>query len=234
MIDHVLGFAGYRLHHGANIPGISRTYYIHLVGGEIQYQELPNTEDYPGCKYVEHCMLMGTVVFICAVLLARAKFLSSACWVFPSFGSSSQLRKMVAIRNPFKSTDAEPVIGTATEINYVEPDKNGGSSTEEKHPSDMGLADTVAELEKIRLAHQFDPNLPQDEADMVDKALRDGDVGEIAAATELFSENSPYEEVRAAVRNTDDGSVANTVRAWILGMFFVTIGSGLNMFLSMR
>jgi hypothetical protein len=40
--------------------------------------------------------------------------------------------------------------------------------------------------------------------------------------------------VRAAVRPTDGGEVANTVRAWILGMIFVTIGSALNMFLSMR
>lgn len=47
-------------------------------------------------------------------------------------------------------------------------------------------------------------------------------------------EDSPYEAVRAAVRPEDNGEVANTVRAWILGMIFVTIGSGLNMFLSMR
>ncbi len=33
---------------------------------------------------------------------------------------------------------------------------------------------------------------------------------------------------------TDGGEVANTVRAWVLGMIFVTLGSGLNMFLSMR
>ncbi|OAA63871.1 small oligopeptide transporter, OPT family [Cordyceps fumosorosea ARSEF 2679] len=50
----------------------------------------------------------------------------------------------------------------------------------------------------------------------------------------LLHEESPYEEVRAAVRNTDGGEVANTVRAWILGMLFVTLGAGLNMFLSMR
>ncbi|KAL1966252.1 hypothetical protein VTN77DRAFT_4605 [Rasamsonia byssochlamydoides] len=47
-------------------------------------------------------------------------------------------------------------------------------------------------------------------------------------------EDSPYESVRAAVRPTDGGEVANTVRAWVLGMFFVTIASGVNMFLSMR
>lgn len=47
-------------------------------------------------------------------------------------------------------------------------------------------------------------------------------------------EDSPYEAVRAAVRNTDGGEVANTVRAWILGMTFVTVASAINMFLSMR
>ncbi|TPX17527.1 uncharacterized protein E0L32_003170 [Thyridium curvatum] len=90
------------------------------------------------------------------------------------------------------------------------------------------------DLEKIEKAHQWDPNLPQEKMDLVRKAIKDGDVGEILAADELFSEDSPYESVRAAVRNTDGGEVANTVRAWVLGMIFVTIGSGLNMFLSMR
>ena len=50
----------------------------------------------------------------------------------------------------------------------------------------------------------------------------------------IFAEDSPYEEVRAAVRTEDGEEVANTVRAWILGMLFVTVGSGANMFLSMR
>ena len=46
--------------------------------------------------------------------------------------------------------------------------------------------------------------------------------------------NSPIDEVRAAVRNTDGEEPANTLRAWILGFIFVTISSGINMFLSMR
>lgn len=47
-------------------------------------------------------------------------------------------------------------------------------------------------------------------------------------------EDSPYPEVRAAVRNTDGGEAANTPRAWIIGLFFVTLGTGLHMFLGMR
>ena len=90
------------------------------------------------------------------------------------------------------------------------------------------------ELDQIRKTHQWDPNLPQGKLDAVKHALEHGDTKEILETEHLFADNSPYEEVRAAVRPTDNGEVANTVRAWIMGMFFVTIGSGLNMFLSMR
>lgn len=112
-----------------------------------------------------------------------------------------------------------------------------GSPVLEKHgafDTTVNVNQAATDLEKIKHAHQFDPNLPQEKLDFLNKALNDGDAGEIIEADALFTEDSPYEEVRAAVRNTDGGEVANTVRAWILGMLFVTIGSGLNMFLSMR
>lgn len=119
----------------------------------------------------------------------------------------------------------------------MQPLDMSGSPVREKH----GIVDTAVhinqattDLEKIKDAHQFDPNLPQEKLDFINKALHDGDADEIIETNALFTEDSPYEEVRAAVRNTDEEEVANTVRAWILGMFFVTIGSGLNMFLSMR
>ncbi|RDA88408.1 hypothetical protein CP532_5603 [Ophiocordyceps camponoti-leonardi (nom. inval.)] len=57
---------------------------------------------------------------------------------------------------------------------------------------------------------------------------------ETIALDDSASQDSPYEEVRAAVRNSDGGEVANTLRAWLIGLFFVTLGSGLHMFLSMR
>jgi hypothetical protein len=56
----------------------------------------------------------------------------------------------------------------------------------------------------------------------------------IVEVHEELDDDSPYEEVRAAVRNTDDNSPANTLRAWILGMFFVTVVGAINMLLSMR
>jgi OPT family small oligopeptide transporter len=48
---------------------------------------------------------------------------------------------------------------------------------------------------------------------------------EVAAASEY---------VEAAVRAEDGEEPANTLRAWVLGFFFVTISSGVNMLLSMR
>lgn len=92
----------------------------------------------------------------------------------------------------------------------------------------------ASDLEKIKQAHQWDPNLPREKLDAIKKAVEDGDAKEIIEADMLFTEDSPYEEVRAAVRNVDGGEVANTVRAWVIGMFFVTLASGANMFLSMR
>jgi OPT family small oligopeptide transporter len=67
----------------------------------------------------------------------------------------------------------------------------------------------------------------------------EGALGEHDVEAELnieheLEENSPYPEVRAAVRATDEDVPANTLRAWILGMIFVTIGSGCNMLFSLR
>lgn len=42
------------------------------------------------------------------------------------------------------------------------------------------------------------------------------------------------EYVEAAVRVEDGEEPANTLRAWVLGFFFVTVASGVNMLLSMR
>jgi hypothetical protein len=124
----------------------------------------------------------------------------------------------------------------ASESSPIESSESAGLSGEkphvESHEADASHA--AEDLKKIKLAHQWDPNLPREKVDALEKALKGGDADEIIAVDALFSENSPYEEVRAAVRNTDGEEVANTVRAWILGMIFVTLGSGANMFLSMR
>ncbi|CAL5871935.1 uncharacterized protein PFLUO_LOCUS6190 [Penicillium psychrofluorescens] len=99
---------------------------------------------------------------------------------------------------------------------------------------DKEASNKVQELHKIKESHQWDPNLPQEKIDAINEAIKTDDQEKAAELDKSFQEESPYESVRAAVRNTDGGEVANTVRAWVLGMFFTTLGSGLNMFLSMR
>lgn len=132
------------------------------------------------------------------------------------------------MRNPFKSA-ADP----AVEVTEPAAEDDLSEKTS-KAPQNVDVSAAVADLDKIAHAHQYDPNLPQEKLDALKKALADGDADEILEVDHLFTDDSPYAEVRAAVRNTDGGEVANTVRAWVLGMIFVTIGSGINMFLSMR
>ncbi|KAH9213653.1 OPT family small oligopeptide transporter [Leptodontidium sp. 2 PMI_412] len=116
------------------------------------------------------------------------------------------------------------------------------SAPEEKHvASDSKTpatpstsADIADDITAFQASHQWDPNLPQSTLDALNSAGKIHDSEKIHEVEVTFGEDSPYEEVRAAVRTTDGGEVANTVRAWILGMVFVTLGSGLNMFLSMR
>ncbi|KAG2416882.1 hypothetical protein HFD88_008099 [Aspergillus terreus] len=49
------------------------------------------------------------------------------------------------------------------------------------------------------------------------------------------ADNSPFPEVRAVVKPTDDVSTpVNTVRMWFIGMVFTIVGSGLNQFFSLR
>jgi len=110
------------------------------------------------------------------------------------------------------------------------------TSTEKKtiDGEDVDITAATQDLPKFAKTHQFDPNLPQDKIDILHDANATGDLETMKEAEAVFAEDSPYAEVKAAVRSLDGGEPANTVRAWILGMIFVTICSGLNMFLSMR
>ncbi|RMZ89737.1 hypothetical protein DV736_g3039, partial [Chaetothyriales sp. CBS 134916] len=90
------------------------------------------------------------------------------------------------------------------------------------------------DVQKLLKAHQADPNLPDDEIDALCEAAKTGDAEKIIEVEKQFVNDSPYESVRAAVRPTDNEEIANTLRAWILGFIFVTVESGINMFLSMR
>ncbi|KAF5567781.1 hypothetical protein FPHYL_3066 [Fusarium phyllophilum] len=82
----------------------------------------------------------------------------------------------------------------------------------------------------------MDPNLP-DEYETRRKGS--GESGDEAAllsdnADDEEEENSPYPEVRAAVRNFDEDLPCNTVRAWTIGMLLVTLGAAMNSLFSLR
>jgi hypothetical protein len=47
-------------------------------------------------------------------------------------------------------------------------------------------------------------------------------------------ENSPYPEVRAAVRNYDEDLPCNTIRAWTIGLALTFLGASMNTFFSLR
>lgn len=78
----------------------------------------------------------------------------------------------------------------------------------------------------------LDPNLPEE----YNTALSDrSDVERSGAEKEgTTEEDSPYPEVRAAVRNYDEDLPCNTVRAWTIGLFLVIVGASMNTIFSLR
>lgn len=136
---------------------------------------------------------------------------------------------------PWSSKQDTSVIDAVEELSTSSHSDVAPTFYEKKQTHITDLATAKEDIPKIAKSHQYDPNLPQEKLDAIHEAAKTGDPEKIHEIEVDFIENSPYEEVRAAVRVTDDpDEVANTVRAWILGMIFVTLGSGLNMFLSMR
>ena len=70
--------------------------------------------------------------------------------------------------------------------------------------ADLAPADeleTAAQLKAIKKKHRWDPNFAEDLVDDIDQATTQHDInGEVQLVNEVV-ENSPYPEVRAAVRN---------------------------------
>jgi hypothetical protein len=95
--------------------------------------------------------------------------------------------------------------------------------------------DVEQDLSAFAQSHSWDPNLESSKLDAIKNAVHGHDVEAEVALEHELEENSPYPEVVSAVQNWDDSSLpANTVRSWIIGMSFVTIGSGMNMLFSLR
>lgn len=83
----------------------------------------------------------------------------------------------------------------------------------------------------------LDPNLPEE----YKTRHKDHDEGSNAEENaglikdgEEEEEDSPYPEVRAAVRNYDEDLPCNTVRAWTIGLSLVVVGASMNTLFSLR
>lgn len=106
----------------------------------------------------------------------------------------------------------------------------------QKRAEHIELADSSAQdqLRQIERQKFVDPNLPDEFTDHVAEILASGEADpKLVVAGDLL-DDSPYPEVRAAVRNYDEDVPANTIRAWTIGLVFAAIGSALNMLFSMR
>ncbi|KAF5552710.1 sexual differentiation process isp4 [Fusarium napiforme] len=82
----------------------------------------------------------------------------------------------------------------------------------------------------------MDPNLPDEYETRRKGSGESGDEAALLSGDEddEEEENSPYPEVRAAVRDFDEDLPCNTVRAWTIGMILVTFGASLNTLFSLR
>lgn len=82
----------------------------------------------------------------------------------------------------------------------------------------------------------LDPNLPEEYDSRVQKAATTPteEVDDELAMKAEEEEDSPYPEVRAAVRNYDEDVPCNTIRAWTIGLLLVTVGASMNTLFSLR
>ena len=110
------------------------------------------------------------------------------------------------------------------------------SSGNDQHVHLESAVEAKEHLRNLQKQHETlaDPNLPDDFIDEVAHAMATDEKSGVIATTELLMDNSPYLEVRSAVRNVDEGGPAKTIRAWVIGLLFATIGSALNMLFSLR
>ncbi|KAL8413706.1 hypothetical protein RB594_005091 [Gaeumannomyces avenae] len=122
--------------------------------------------------------------------------------------------------------------GAASPEGPPESETTGSSSGSSSSSSSN---ETLAVLRRFEKAHRLDPNLPADEMREVDAVLASGNAEKgVEIEQVLVEDNSPYQEVRAAVRNHDIDVPANTIRAWTIGLLLCTLGSGVNVVFSLR
>ena len=130
-----------------------------------------------------------------------------------------------------------------TDLSSMENEKHGirvDDKIAKTSGSDAPLSNEFSELEAnrelkfLRKLHRWDPNLSADVVDGMTRAVEDHDNTAEHELINLIENDSPYPEVRAAVRNYDEDLPVSTIRAWVIGMLLVTVGSAMNMLFSLR
>lgn len=125
-----------------------------------------------------------------------------------------------------------PASEHADEKNIAYGDVKSGSV--DATTRNLSEAEANRELKFLRKLHRWDPNLSQDVNQGMARAAADHDATAELELINLIENDSPYPEVRAAVRNWDEELPCNTLRAWVIGFILVTVGTGMNMLFSMR
>ncbi|KAF4454414.1 hypothetical protein F53441_3040 [Fusarium austroafricanum] len=116
----------------------------------------------------------------------------------------------------------------------------------EEHGRTMSLEEAKQRAEQLIYFHEHDPNFNSEAIIRLQSFVNNEDLFErpqnyeeaisnIKTEISLVTINSPYPEVRAVVSNKDDPSTpAGTIRAWVIGLFFVIVQSFVNQLFSVR
>ena len=92
---------------------------------------------------------------------------------------------------------SESTDGTTSFVNH----RNGYASYDEDQIGPTDDVETNNTLDKIKANHKWDPNLPTSIEEEIEEAAVTTDAARRISIVESIVNNSPYPEVRAAVRN---------------------------------
>ena len=99
------------------------------------------------------------------------------------------------------TVDGTPIASADSGSNLsgnIEKEKGLASGVQVSIETELEANRKIGELER---QHQWDPNLPQDVLQDLDEANHTSDLNKELNLMHEFEDNSPYPEVRAAVRN---------------------------------
>lgn len=110
-----------------------------------------------------------------------------------------------------KDTDSElPALDAVSPVSTSDSndsiEKNVAVTTDAEVKPETELEANI-QLKKLEKKHRWDPNLPRELVDGIDDVTAHHDVNQELKLVDELVENSPYPEVRAAVRNVSASSL---------------------------